>query len=317
MGGSGDGRGTVLAAPIGHMPAYGAAHLAALLATAVLIVAAVAWARHAAPGRVDRALRVAGWALLANSLFWTAWGFMPWAWNLHESLPLHFSDALRFLLPIALITQARWAIVLSYFWGLTLNLQSVLTPDLNYFVWIPLEYTQYWVAHASGLVVPIVLVWGLGCRPTWRGYGMAYAATLAWAALAFLINLLAGTNYAYLNRAPARPSLLDMMGNWPVYLLVEAVVIAAAWALMTWPWTVIDARAGTPVSGAGHLVRRPAGRTSTSSKRPQHSRRSKRPQGSGRSERPGPGSGQQLDLGQPQRTGRGGHHQSVPGAGPR
>lgn len=293
--------------PLGRMTPYGPEHVTVLVLTVVLAVALVAWARQADPARMNRLLRITGWMLLANSIFWTAWGFMPWAWNLHESLPLHFSDALRFLLPVALITQARWAIVLSYFWGLTLNLQSVLTPDLNYFVWIPLEFTQYWMAHMSGLLVPIVLVWGLGHRPTWRGYSMAFAATLGWAALAFTINVLVGTNYAYLNRAPAGPSLLDVMGPWPVYLLVEAVAIATVWALMTWPWTVLDAREQSPREGWGGFVRR---RMSDVPDVPDV------PCVPGGSARVG-GSGQQLDLGQTQRPGRGGDHDPVPGAGAR
>lgn len=248
---------TFLAAgPLGHMPAYGGAHLGMLLLIAAAAVMLVRWARRAEPGRVDRALRAAGWALLANSLFWTVWGFMPWAWNLEESLPLHYSDALRFLVPIALITQARWAVVVSWFWGLTLNLQSVLTPDLNYFVWVPLEFAQYWIAHGAGILAPVVLVWGLGFRPTWRGYGLAYAATLLWAGIAVTGNALTGANYGYLNRAPAGPSVLDLLGPWPQYLLVEAVLIASAWALMTLPWVLIDRRAGTPLSGRGGLVRR-------------------------------------------------------------
>src|SRR5690625_3088290 len=107
MDGTDSDQGALLTAPIGHMPAYGFAHVTALVAIVALSVAAVAWARRADPGRVGRILRAAGWALLLNSIFWTAWGFMPWAWNLQESLPLHFSDALRFLLPIALITRAE------------------------------------------------------------------------------------------------------------------------------------------------------------------------------------------------------------------
>src|SRR5690625_6824886 len=88
-----------------------------------------------------------------------------------------------------------------------------------------------------------MLVWGLGHRPTWRDYAMAFAATLGWAALAFLVNLLVGTNYAYLNRAPAGPSLLDVMGPWPVYLLVEAAVIAAVWEQVYMTWSVIGTHA--------------------------------------------------------------------------
>src|SRR5690625_5615831 len=69
------------------------------------------------------------------------------------------------------------------------------------------------------------------------------------------------------------------MGPGPVGVLVEAAVIAAVWALMTWPWTVSGTHAHPAATAAG---------------------------GRGRA-----GSGQQLDLGQPQRAGRGGDHQSV------
>lgn len=250
--------GSLLAAgPLGHMPAYGAAHLFMLLLIVLGAVALVLWARRTETLRVDRTLRVAGWVLLANSVFWTLWGFLPWSWNIDESLPLHYSDALRFLVPLALITQARWAIVVSWFWGLTLNMQSVLTPDVNYFVSIPLEFVQYWVAHGAGVLAPVVLVWGLGYRPTWRGFALAYATTAAWAAIAITGNALTGANYGYLNRAPAGPSILDLLGPWPQYLVVEGMLIAAVWALMTLPWVLLDHRTGTPLSGRGGLVRRP------------------------------------------------------------
>lgn len=249
-------QGMLLAGPLGQMPAYGGAHLSVLALIVIAALALVVWARRAHPADVDRSLRAAGWILLANSVLWTVWGFLPWSWNLDESLPLHFSDALRFIVPLALITRAPWAIVVTYFWGLTLNMQSVLTPDVNYFVWIPLEFTEYWIAHASGVLAPVVLIWGLGFRPTWRGYGVAYAVTVAWAGIAFAGNALAGANYGYLNRAPAGPSILDVMGPWPQYLLVEAMAIAVVWALMTWPWAALDARRGTPAIAPGALLRR-------------------------------------------------------------
>lgn len=254
------------AGPLGHMPAYGPAHLSMLALIVLASLAAVLLARRAQPERVDRVLRGVGWLLLANATFWTLWGFMPWAWNLQESLPLHLSDALRFLLPIVLITRARWAITVSYFWGLTLNLQSVLTPDLNYFVWIPLEFMEYWLAHGSGVLVPVLMVWGLGYRPTWRGWVAALAVTAGWALVAFTGNHLAGGNYGYLNHAPQGPSILDLMGPWPQYLLVETLLITVVWALMTLPWVLRDRRLGTPLSGRGGLLRRaPADQASSSS----------------------------------------------------
>ena len=219
------------------MPPYGTEHPLVLALTAVAAVLLVRWARRSPTPQVDTVLRRAGWVLLVNNLAWILWGFAPWSWNIDESLPPHFSDALRVLTPIALITRARWAVVVSWYWGLTLNLQSVLTPDVNYFVWPPLEFAEYWIGHSTALLAPIVLRWGCGFRPTWRSYALAYAATVGWAAVAFTGNLLSGANYAYLMHAPAGPSLLDALGPWPWYLLSEAVAIAVVWAAMTWPFT--------------------------------------------------------------------------------
>ncbi|MCT2261274.1 TIGR02206 family membrane protein [Brachybacterium muris] len=251
--------------PLGRMTPYGLEHIAMLALIALGSIALVAWARRADPATVDRVLRVAGWVLLINAVLWTVWGLMPWAWNIDESLPLHFSDALRYLLPLALILRRPWMIVVACYWGLTLNMQSVLTPDVNYFVWVPLEFFQYWFSHGSGVVLPVVLIWGLGYRPTWRGCGFAYAATLAWATLAFTVNMSLGTNYAYLNRAPAGPSILDLMGPWPQYLLVEAVVIAAGWVLLTLPFVLRDRRHPAPAVGEGGLMRRAARSVQSSS----------------------------------------------------
>ena len=59
-------------------------------------------------------------------------------------------------------------------------------------------------------------------------------------------NAVADTNYGYLNSKPSGGSLLDLFGPWPGYVVVEIVVVAAVWALMTWPWTRThrDAEAG-------------------------------------------------------------------------
>ena len=231
---------------IGRMPPYGIQHITMLLLITAVSAALLIWVRRTERQTVDRVLRIAGWVLLANSIFWILWGFTPWAWSLQESLPLHLSDFLRFVLPIALITQARWSVVLAFFWGLTLNLQSVLTPDLTYSLWPAMEFFQYWVAHGAGIVVPVVLTWGLGFRPTWKGYLFALASTYTWAAVAFTINAWTGANYGYLNRAPEGPSALDLMGPWPTYILWEVILVAIVWAVITLPFTVIDRRSKNP-----------------------------------------------------------------------
>lgn len=73
--------------------------------------------------------------------------------------------------------------------------------------------------------------------PGWRDYRRTVAVTVGWAAGAMVFNALAGTNYGFLNSKPTTPSLLDVLGPWPVYLLPEIGLVLTVWALMTWPWT--------------------------------------------------------------------------------
>lgn len=233
--------------PIARMTPYGHEHISVLIVTVILAVLAVSVARRISGTRYEqRGLRIFGWIMLTATVFWTLWGFLPGNWNLDQSLPLHLSDAVRFITAIAI----------SYFWGLTLNLQSIVTPDLNYFDYPVLEFVMYWFLHITACLVPIIFVCGLGYRPTWRGYGFAYAATLLWAGTVLSVNILIGTNYGYLSNAPAGPSVLDVLGPWPIYMLWEAVIIAVVWALMTWPWEAHRSRSNVAVVGTIGMVHR-------------------------------------------------------------
>lgn len=82
----------------------------------------------------------------------------------------------------------------------------------------------------------LLLVPGLLILPTWHTYRQTVAITLVWAASVFAYNAIAGSNYGYLNRLPKSASLLDYLGPWPLYVVLEVAIVAVVWALLTWPW---------------------------------------------------------------------------------
>lgn len=229
--------------PIGHMPSYSPEHIAVLAVTVIAAIVLVpVFRKLRGSASESHVYTVSGYVMLAVTIIWTVWGLLPTNWDINQSLPFHFSDALRFITAIALITRTGWAIAISYYWGLTLNIQSIITPDLNYFQFPVLEFAAYWLLHVVALLAPIVMTWGSGFRPTWRAYGIGYLATAIWAGIAITVNTFTGANYAYLSHAPAGASLLDVLGPWPTYILWEGVLIAVVWALMTWPWERKHAR---------------------------------------------------------------------------
>lgn len=253
---------TVLAVEedLGSMPIFGVAHFSALAVTVVVTAVLLsAVRRHRGSRASDGAITLAGWLMLLVGVGWVLWDLLPGRFDPTQAIPVNLSDWARIIIPVALITRAGWAVAVAYFWGLTLNLMALLTPDLNYSFSPPVEYGMFWFSHIAAFIAPVILVWGLGLRPTWRGFGFTYLFTVFWAVVASAVNLVTEANYGYLRHAPPGGSPLDLMGPWPVYLFVLAAVVALVWALFTWPWTSERLIRGTEPVGAG-CIRQPAGR---------------------------------------------------------
>lgn len=170
--------------------------------------------------------------------------------DLERTLPLQLCDLAWMVAAYALWMHRRWAVALTYYWGLTLTTQAVITPDLAAGFPDP-AFWLFWTLHLLVIWAAVYLTWGLGLVPDWRSYRTALVVTGVWAVAMFGFNLVAGTNYGYLNSKPATASVLDLLGDWPWYILAEVVIVATVWALITWPWVARadDGRAGS--SGGG------------------------------------------------------------------
>jgi hypothetical integral membrane protein (TIGR02206 family) len=233
---------------------YGPGHWLMLIVTVVGAVALLLIGRRLRGTPAVRTLsRVLGVVLFVITCANLAVGFLPGSFLLSQSLPLQLSDLLRLVAGYALWSWRRWPFALTYYWGLTLNVQSLITPNLHYESNPSYDFSVYWATHILVMWAAIFLPWGVGLRPDWWSYRTAVLTTIGWAAVAFGFNAATGTNYGFLNRKPSSPSLLDVMGGWPWYLLVAFVAMIAIWALITWPWTARTARirptpTGTPAS---------------------------------------------------------------------
>lgn len=219
--------------------AYGTSHQVVLV---LLLVGAVVLVRAGRSHRRDGATDVTGRALAGTLLAITVplqlLYLTPAYWSLERSLPLQLCDLAWMTAVYALWTHRRWAVSLTYYWGLTLTTQAILTPDLAAEFPDPV-FLLFWAMHLLVVWAAVHLTWGVGLTPDWRSYRTALLVTAGWAAAMLGFNALAGTNYGYLNAKPPSASILDLLGPWPWYVVVEIVVIVTAWALVTWPWVAL------------------------------------------------------------------------------
>jgi hypothetical integral membrane protein (TIGR02206 family) len=221
---------------------YGPSHWVVLGIFAVGAAGVVALGRRQEAAAARRFSRMLAVPVLALQLAIQAYSMTEF--GIDHGLPLQLSDLAAFVTAYALWSHRPWAYALTYYWGLTLSTQALVSPALRGEDFPSLGFLAFWLIHLFVVWAAIYLTWGLRMRPDWRSYRFAVVATFCWAAVAFVFNAIADTNYGFLNAKPAQASLLDVLGPWPWYLLPEIALVLTVWALMTWPWERARVRAG-------------------------------------------------------------------------
>ena len=156
--------------------------------------------------------------------------------TIDRSVPQQQTDLATVAGAYAFWSQRQWAFELTYYWGLTLSVQALISPVLKSPDFPHYQFLAFWSIHLLVVWAAIYLTWGRGMRPTWSSYRFVVLVTAVWAAVTMAFNSVAGTNYGFLNAKPGTASLLDFLGPWPIYVLTAAALILIVWAVMTWPW---------------------------------------------------------------------------------
>jgi hypothetical integral membrane protein (TIGR02206 family) len=213
---------------------YGPSHWVVLTVFAIGS-AVLVWIGHAqTPPQARRFGRILG--ALTAAIFGLVLGYSLIPPTVGRSVPLNLTDLATAAAAYALWSQRDWAFALTYYWGLVLSSQALISPVLTGPDFPYYQFLGFWSIHLLVVWAAIYLTWGRRMRPSWRSYRITVVATTIWAATAFTFNSIVGTDYGFLNRKPHTPSLLDLLGPWPVYLVTATAIILTVWALMTWPW---------------------------------------------------------------------------------
>lgn len=203
-------------------------------------------------GRLELATRsLLAFVCLTSTVFasW-AWSHVQRASDIDNVVPLHLCDLAAILGGLALITRQPTLCLLTYFWGLAGTVQGVATPAID-IGWPHPAFLSFFTHHfaviAAALYLPLVLGWRAE-EPWWKSPLKAFAWLNAYLVVALVANATLGSNFGFLARKPANPSLLDHLGPHPVYILWLELIALALFALLTLP--VIKARfARAPSSG--------------------------------------------------------------------
>ena len=152
-----------------------------------------------------------------------------------NDLPLFLCDLVAVLLPFLLYYKNRKWIGILYFWAMAGTLQALITPDLKD-GFPSFHFFRYFVTHA-GIVAAVlytVVVWKI--RISWKDFFNAILFAQFYLVGIHLINQLLGSNYAYTMHKPPGPTILDLMGPWPWYILWGEFLMILLFLLLMLPF---------------------------------------------------------------------------------
>ena len=164
-----------------------------------------------------------------------AYGTLEFELPLENILPFHLCDFAALTAGFAILTRKPLLCELTYCWGLAATLQALITPNLPYPPGHPV-FWSFFIHHGAVVVVALYLPLAM----SWKPRPGVVPRILLWNQVYFfpalLVNHLLGTNFGFLARKPVGNSLLDPLGDWPVYLIWLQILAAILMILLLLPF---------------------------------------------------------------------------------
>lgn len=158
--------------------------------------------------------------LIMSEVTLNIWYVSQGVWNTQTSLPLELCSVTLLLAIVMLFTKSRLLYSIVFFAGITGALQAILTPSLDY-AYPHFRFLQFFIAHIAIILSALYMTWAENYKPTWKSIGVAILFLNILAIVIGIINYALGSNYMFLMRKPLTPSILDLLGPHPYYLLSE------------------------------------------------------------------------------------------------
>jgi hypothetical integral membrane protein (TIGR02206 family) len=217
-------------------------HLVVIAILILLYLSLIYVRRNASPRFKDIFRHILAVVLLVNELSWHWWNWYVGQWTIQTMLPLHVCSMLVFVSALMLVTKSKRIYEYAYFMGIGAAMQAVLTPDLGIYGFPHYRFFQTFISHGGIILAALFMTVVENYRPYWKSLGRVFMGMNLYMGVVFLINSLIGSNYMFIMRKPDTPSLMDVLGPWPWYLLsLEAIGITIC-LLLYLPYMIYDWR---------------------------------------------------------------------------
>lgn len=195
------------------------------------------------PDRTKTTLRwLLALTLLVNEIAWHAWNYVYGKWTIQTMLPLHLCSLLVWTGAFMLLTRNYRVYEFMYFMGIGGAIQALATPGLGIYNFPHFVFFQYFLSHGLIITSTIYMTAVEGFRPTWKSMLRVALWMNVYVVIIYFVNVAIGSNYLMINEKPPSPSLLDLLPEWPFYILYMELIGVLTVLLLYLPFAVKDLR---------------------------------------------------------------------------
>ena len=216
-------------------------HLAALGALVLLNLFLLRF-RNASEGTKTALRWMLALTLVVNEIAWHYWNYSVGRWTIQTMLPLHLCSVLVWLGALMLVTKSYRIYEFMYLLVVAGAIQALVTPDLGIYGFPHFRFFQTFLSHGLIVTSAIFMTVVEGFRPTFKSILRVVVWTNVYALIIFFVNSALGSNYLMINYKPDLPSILDLMPEWPVYILYMELIGLVSVLLLYLPFAVKDLR---------------------------------------------------------------------------
>ena len=171
---------------------------------------------------------------------WQIWMWAIGSWSVQGMLPLWLCSITSWTIPILLILRNRRYFEWVYFMGLIGASMALLTPDLMQYGFPHFRFLEYFTVHGAIIIAVVYMAAVEGYRPYRSSILKAVIITDVYWAFCGVVNRWLGSNYLYTQGKLPTPSVLDVLGPHPYYLIWMELIGICLCLLLYLPYEIRD-----------------------------------------------------------------------------
>lgn len=220
---------------------YGTTHFAALGALLLLNLILISF-RNASDGTKTGLRWLLALILVGNEVAWHYWNYIHGKWTIQTMLPLHLCSLLVWTGAYMLVTKNYRVYEFMYFMGIAGAIHALATPGIGIYGFPHFVFFQYFLSHGLIITSAIYMTVVEGFRPTLKSILRVVIWMNVYALAIYFVNIAIGSNYLMINEKPPSPTLLDLLPDWPIYILYMELIGFLSILLLYFPFAAKDLR---------------------------------------------------------------------------